>query len=140
MTAQKQRKAGRKSPSLWQWLRNSFVSGLLILLPVGLTFYIVSIIFLKIDSIFGVFFRRLQLFGHSIPGPGFIVTILFILVVGATTRSFLGKKLLTKTDEFVERIPLINRLYRATRQISAAFIANHKTILNEVVLFRYYGV
>ena len=78
------------------WLRTTFVSGLLAILPVGATVFIVWALYNLIDgqvgrnTAFGMVIERVL--GRWIPGLGIIITILLVFVIGIITRSVIGRK------------------------------------------------
>jgi len=77
------------------WLRTTFVSGLLAILPFGATLYIVWFLYQLIDGLvgkntpFGMTIERVL--GRWIPGLGIIATLLLVLTIGAIVRSVLGR-------------------------------------------------
>ncbi len=125
-------------------LRNYFVTGLLVLVPISLTLFIINYLFLKIDSILRdviyKFFRAqlgLPLGDEPIPGLGFITLILLILVTGLLARNYLGKKIIQFGELILARIPIISRIYSTIQQISQAFLSEKREVFKKPVLFEY---
>ncbi len=125
-------------------LRMYFVTGLLVLVPLVLTGYIIWNLFLAIDGILrGVVYNLLlEQFGVSfgktqIPGIGFITLIFVIILTGAVTRNYFGRKVVAFGDQVVDRIPLINRVYGAIKQISQALFSSKREVFEKAVLFEY---
>ena len=125
-------------------LRNYFVTGLLVLVPISLTLFIINYLFLKIDSILRdviyKFFRTqlgLPLGDEPIPGLGFITLILLILVTGLLARNYLGKKVIQFGELILARIPIISRIYSTIQQISQAFLSEKREVFKKPVLFEY---
>ncbi len=125
-------------------LRNYFFTGLLVLIPVVLTGFIIWKLFLAIDSILRPFAYKfiLEQFGlelgqRQFPGLGFITLTILIIITGAIARNYIGKKVVNFGDRLVERIPLINRIYGAIKQISQAFFSSKREVFKKVVLFEY---
>ncbi|RMF62224.1 MAG: DUF502 domain-containing protein [Calditrichaeota bacterium] len=127
--------------------RAYFLTGLLVLVPLVLTGYIIWNLFLAIDGIlrgfaYAFIVRELERFGfhpvpRQIPGLGFITLILVIFLTGVLARNYFGQKLVDLGDRFVQRIPLINRVYSAIKQISHAFLSSKREVFKKAVLFEY---
>lgn len=121
-------------------LKGYFLTGLLVLVPISLTVYIIYELFLAIDGILKqvVFviiresFNAINL--HPIPGVGFITLLLLILGTGMAARSYFGKKLVEVGDRAVTRIPIINRIYGTVQQLSQAFFGEQREFFKKVVL------
>jgi len=123
--------------------RAYFLTGLLVLVPLAVTYFIIKLLFLSIDDILNDFVSRLlyrfglEIGGRRIPGIGFITLILIITFTGLFTRNYFGKKLVDLGDRLMQRIPLINRVYGATKQISQAFFSAKREVFKKAVLFEY---
>ncbi len=125
-------------------LRNYFFTGLLVLVPVVLTGFIIWKLFLAVDGILRPFAYKyilgrfgLELGGRQFPGIGFITLTILIIVTGAIARNYVGKKIVGFGDRLVESIPLINRIYGALKQISQALFSSKREVFKKVVLFEY---
>jgi len=125
-------------------LRTYFFTGLLVLVPLVLTGYIIWNLFLGIDGILKGVINRfiLEQFGFAlahkeIPGVGFITLIIIIMITGAIATNYLGRKVVIYGDKIVNRIPLINRIYSAIKQISEAFFSSQREVFKKAVLFEY---
>lgn len=125
-------------------LRSYFGTGLLVLVPISLTGYIIYHLFLTVDGIFrGVIFEFMRqqlgfrMGDQPIPGLGFITLIVFIVGVGVLARNYFGKQLINYGDKLVTRIPLINRIYVTIQQISEAFFGEKREVFKKAILFHY---
>ena len=98
------------------WLIKNFLRGLVIVVPVALTLYLVYEAFLRID-------RLLEL---RIPGLGFVVTIVFIIVVGALASNFVVRRLLRLMDLVFTRAPLVRIIYASVKDLLEAFVGDKK--------------
>lgn len=125
-------------------IRGYFFTGLLVLVPIILTFIIIRELFFAIDGILRdavVAVLRIQ-FGmdineSQIPGVGFITLIALILLTGVVSRQYFGRQLIAIGEKVVNRIPLIKGVYGAMRQISEAFFSEKRSAFNRVVLIRF---
>jgi len=125
-------------------IRASFLTGLIVLVPLVLTSYIFWNLFLSIDGILrGVVHDFIfQQFGFSfaekqIPGIGFVALLIIIIGVGFVARNYIGNQVVGIGDRIVARIPLINRIYGAIKQISNAFFSSQREVFKKAVLFEY---
>ena len=97
-------------------LTRYFFEGLLFLVPVVATIYVIYIVFVKIDSIFE----------FKLPGLGFLVTILTIIVVGFVASNFLTRRIVRLVDTIFTRFPLIKMIYTSIRDLINAFVGDKK--------------
>jgi uncharacterized membrane protein len=117
-----------------------FLTGLLVLVPISLTVYIIYELFLAIDGILKevIFVLISEWFGvhisQPIPGLGFITLFLLILSTGMAARSYFGKKLVDVGDNVVARIPFISRIYGTVQQVSQAFFGDRHDVFKKTVL------
>lgn len=72
-----------------------------------------------------------------IPGLGLVFTIVFFIVVGWFARNFLGRMIIRASEYLVERMPLINTVYRAVKQVFEMTMGSKSTAFREVVLIQY---
>lgn len=126
---------------LFKRMRTYFFTGLLIILPVVVSVYIISFLFIKTtDYIFnilpGIYVNNLQIkILLRVIALGFLVTT-FILI-GMFGRNIIGRRLLAFAESIMLKIPLLGRIYVAVKQVSEAFLGYDKTILNKVCLVEY---
>lgn len=113
------------SPTRTQKAIQYFLQGLLILGPVSITIYFIYLVFDQIDSIL----RPVII----IPGLGFLIIIVFIILVGYLSSFFLMGRLLSLVDHILERTPGIKLLYSFIRDFFEAFAGNKKKFTNNVL-------
>lgn len=102
-----------------------FVQGLIILAPIGITVYVLYWLFDKVDSILRPYV--------NIPGLGFVIIILFVILVGWISSSFLMGGFINFFDQWMERTPGIKFIYTSTKDFFEAF-AGDKRKFNKAVL------
>lgn len=124
------------------WLRATFVSGLLAILPVGATVYILWFLFRLIGGLvgestpFGMTVERAL--GRWVPGLGVFVTILIILIVGVITRNVLGRTLHYYFERIFFAVPGIRKMYGTLKQFSNALLNRSDTSsFQKVVMFEF---
>jgi len=94
----------------------SFFQGLAVLVPVAVTLYIVYWSVTSVDDILGI----------PIPGVGFGVTIIAIVLIGALARNVAGRRALAMVDRQLERTPIVKLLYGSLRDLMGAFVGDKK--------------
>jgi uncharacterized membrane protein len=125
-------------------IRTYFFTGLLVLVPLGLTYSIIKLLFLTIDDILSdtVSTFILQQFGiqlgeKQIPGIGIATLFILILLTGIIAHNYFGKKIVDFGEQILAKIPLINRVYVATKQISQAFFSPKREVFKKAVLIEF---
>ena len=120
-------------------IRRYFVTGLLVTLPVFFTLYFLFIAFRFIDGIWGklINFYMKKHLGFAIPGLGFILGLLTVLLLGFFATNFLGKKLFHVLERWFLKFPLIRQLYPAVKQIIDALISRDKPAFKKVVMVEF---
>ncbi|MDI6731683.1 MAG: DUF502 domain-containing protein [Candidatus Margulisbacteria bacterium] len=101
---------------MWQKPSAYFFRGLITLLPLLVTIWLLYFMFTFLDSILG---NVIYLFlGHPIPGVGFVVTIALIFLVGYFATYIFGAKLFQLGEELICRVPIVKNIYSAAKQIN----------------------
>ena len=125
-----------KKKSLALILRNYFITGVVILIPIGFTLYL-SKIFIGVSSkIIPENINPNSYLPYSIPGIEIVMSILFITIIGGLSLSFLGKKILKVIDDLFKRIPFLRTIYSAILQMTETF-SNKDNDKKSVVLIEY---
>jgi len=118
-----------------RWLRRSFFTGLLVLLPLVITVYVFYRFFRWIDGFLKPIVARYPFL--DIPGLGFAGVIIIIFLAGTVGGNFFGKRIFRWIEEGFEKIPVIRTLYVAVKQTSEVFLKQDRTVFKEVVLVQY---
>jgi uncharacterized membrane protein len=116
-------------------LRGQFMTGLLVIVPLGATILILVWLFTSIDNILQPAVRAI--WGHNITGIGFGATIILIYVTGTIARNVIGKRIVKYFDSLLDRVPIFRLLYRGIRQVMASFSDADKTGFMQVVLAEF---
>jgi len=120
-------------------LRRYFITGLVVLIPVVLTLYIVGLGFRWVHSLIG---KHLEQFIEStlhwnLPGVGVVLALLIVLVVGFLGSTVIGKKLFGYGEALFYRIPLARTVYPAARQVVDFLFGAKDTPFRKVVMVEY---
>ena len=124
-------------------IRTIFITGLLITLPIAITFFILKFLFKNLDALSPVFTDLLIQAGVPIPEGfripflGFLMTFLIILVVGILTTNIFGKQVVHLGETLVEKIPFVRRIYGGTKQVVVAFANADTDSFQMVVLIEF---
>jgi len=116
-------------------IRTWFLSGLSVILPIGLTFFVLSKLFYFLDGILQEWVTRQ--FGYEVPGLGLIMVVLIVLVVGMITSNFLGKKIVKYGETIIGKIPFIKTIFNPIREIVSNLSANKSGSFKQVVLIDF---
>jgi uncharacterized membrane protein len=101
---------------MWQRLSAYFLRGLITLLPLLVTVWLLWFAFSFLDGILGGILALF--FGHPVPGLGFIITILLIFASGYFATYIFGAKLFKFGEEILYHVPIVKCIYSAAKQIN----------------------
>jgi uncharacterized membrane protein len=110
-------------------LRKSFFTGLLVVIPIGATIYILIFLIEILNDLLPFSFLPY--------GTGIVLTIILITLVGFMTTNFIGKRLIEVGEQVIFRIPLVKNVYAAVKQISDAMLSSPGKKYRRVVLIEY---
>tara|TARA_B100000242_G_scaffold120314_1_gene84340 strand:+ start:6246 stop:6911 length:666 start_codon:yes stop_codon:yes gene_type:complete len=126
----------KKKKSLTLILRNYFITGVVVLVPIGFTLYLSKVLIGISSNIVPENINPNNYLPFAIPGLEIIVTIILITFVGGLSLSFLGKRLLKLIDDLFKRIPFLRTIYSAINQMTETF-SNKDNAKKSVVLIEY---
>jgi uncharacterized membrane protein len=121
-------------------MRKYFVTGLLILVPLAITLWVLNLIVGTMDKsllLLPVAWRPEALFGFAIPGLGTILTLLIIFLTGLATRNFIGKRVVALWDALLRRIPIFNTIYSSVKQVSDTLFSSSGNAFRKALLVQY---
>lgn len=101
-----------------------FFRGLIILLPLLVTIWLLFFFYDFLDGIFG---NIINLTGHHIPGLGFVLIMVLILFVGLISPMILGKRIIHFGDELMNKVPIVRNIYSAVQQVNEVFFMQKDT-------------
>ena len=122
--------------SVFASLRTTFLRGIGVLIPLGLTYWFFQSLLNAIDGILSPLFERWL--GHHVPGLGFLAMLIIIFLVGLLTRNLFGRLVLAWFENLVRSIPLVRSVYSAIKELVNAFGVEGKgKTFREVVMTEY---
>ena len=126
----------KKKKSLTLILRNYFITGIIVLIPIGFTLYLTKFLISVSSNIIPENINPNSYLPYAIPGIEIVISIFFITIVGGLSLSFLGKRILKFIDDLFKKIPFLRTIYSAILQMTESFSSkdNNK---KSVVLVEY---
>ena len=129
-------KLKRKGISILGRLRNYFIAGIVVLVPIGITLYLTRF-FISISSkLIPSELNPNSYLPFAIPGLEILLAIIFITIIGSLSLSFIGKKILKIFNDILKRIPILRTIYSAIGQMTET-LAPKKGSKKSVVLVEY---
>ena len=113
------KKGSKKSFSLT--LRNYFITGVVVLIPIGFTLYLTKILIGISSNLIPKNINPNSYLPFNIPGVEIIISILLITIVGGLSLSFFGRRILKLIDDLFKRIPFLRTVYSAIVQMTETF-------------------
>ena len=117
---------------MMQWLRRSFLAGLVVTVPLFITVVALVWLFRFIDGVATPL--STNLIGREVPGLGVLVTTAVILLAGALATNVLGRRILRRGEQWLLNVPLFKTVYAPVKQLVAAFSPDSETGFKKVVI------
>ena len=130
------RKLKRKSISVFAKLRNYFITGIVVLVPIGITLYLTKFFISVSSKLIPSEINPNSYLPFLIPGLEIILAIIFITLIGYLSLSFIGKKILQLFNDLLKKIPILRTIYSAIGQMAATLAPKRKN-KKSVVLIEY---
>ncbi len=126
-------------------LRNAFITGVVVILPLGVTMIVINFLLEKLGTPASNFFfwyldadwRDLPAVELGLKFISVVVVFLLITLLGYFSKFFIGRFILNSLERLLDRVPFINSVYRTVKQIVDTFSQQDKAIFQEVVLIEY---
>ncbi len=126
----------KKKKSITLVIRNYFITGVIVLIPIGFTLYL-SKIFIGLSSkLLPENINPNNYLPYQIPGIEILIALIFITIIGGLSLSFLGKRILKFIDDLFKKIPFLRTIYSAILQMTETF-SNKSNDKKSVVLIEY---
>ena len=122
--------------SIFAKLRNNFIAGIVVLIPIGITLYL-TLFFIRISgNIIPKEINPNNYLPFNIPGVEILVALIFITIIGWISLSFLGKKFFELFNNILKKIPILRTIYSAIGQMTESFTKSENK-QKSVVLLEY---
>lgn len=123
----------------WGWLgkqlRNKFFLGVLVIVPLTATIWLLIWVFNSVDHILQPVIK--YVWGHPVPGVGFGIFILLIYLAGIIASNIIGKRIIAFADTLLGKVPLFRQLYGGIKQVLQSFVAPGETGFMRVVFVEF---
>jgi len=121
-------------------MRKYFITGLLILVPIAITVWVLSLVINTMDQSLLLLpqqWRPESLIGYRIPGLGTILTVAIVFVTGLLTNNLIGNYLVRVWERLLHRIPVVSSLYGSVKQVSDTLFSSSGNAFRKAVLIPY---
>ena len=122
--------------SIFTKIRNYFIAGIVVLIPIGITLYLTLFLIRISGNIIPKEINPNNYLPFDIPGVEIIIALIIITVTGWLSLSFLGKKFFELFDNILKKIPILRTIYSAIGQMTESFTKNDNK-QKSVVLLEY---
>ena len=127
----------RKLFTFFSKLRNYFITGIVVLVPIGITLYLTKF-FISISSkLIPYNLNPNNYLPFAIPGLEILLSVIFITIIGGISLSFIGKRILKLVNDLFKRIPILRTIYSAIGQMTESLAPNKRNNKKSVVLIQY---
>jgi len=130
-----------RRPVLFAGLRASFLTGLIVIAPIGLTIWLIWTVVGWIDGfvlpLVPYNFRPEQYIGINLRGVGVIIFLIFTVIVGWIAKGLLGRSLIRWAESLVERTPVVRSIYSGIKQIAETVFAQSERSFEKACLIEY---
>lgn len=116
-------------------LRKTLVAGILVLVPIVVTFKVMEILFKFTDGILGNALSKLL--KARIPGLGLLLFLVLIYLSGLAIRTFFGKNFLKRAELLIDKVPVVRTIYSGVKQLLGPFGEDSKKTFGKPVLIEY---
>lgn len=121
-------------------VKRYFITGLLIWIPLAITFMVLAWIVGTLDQIIEwlpVEAQPRSLFGFNLPGLGVLATLLIVLLTGLTAANVLGQRLVRYWEALLGRIPVVKSIYSSVKQVSDTLLSSNGQAFRKALLVQY---
>ncbi|AZP12775.1 DUF502 domain-containing protein [Undibacterium parvum] len=121
-------------------MRKYFITGLLILVPLAITLWVLHSVISTMDQsllLLPAQWRPEQLFGFKVLGIGTILTLLIVFVTGLLAQNFIGNYVVEAWEALLKRIPIVNSIYSSVKQVSDTLFSSSGNAFSKALLVQY---
>ena len=119
---------------MWQSIKRRIFAGLLAIVPIAVTFWILKLLFTFFDGFAAPILKRI---GIEIPGLGIILTLVIVFLLGLFVTNVLGKTLFKWGERILAKLPIVNTIYKTIKQITSAFSGSTVKSFQQVIFMQY---
>ena len=127
----------RRSISIIARLRNYFITGIVVQVPIGITLYLTKFFISVSSKLIPYNLNPNNYLPFAIPGLEILLSVIFITFIGGVSLSFIGKRILKFVNDLFKRIPILRTIYSAIGQMTESLAPNKRNNKKSVVLIQY---
>lgn len=125
---------------MWKAIRTNITVGLVLVTPLVITAFVANWLFtITTNQFIGLFPQAIrdENLGFVLRIAALLIVIFVLFVIGVLARNIVGRRIYQLGDRVLAKIPVVNRIYIAARQVIDAFITQRETVFNQVVIVQY---
>jgi len=126
---------GRARNPIVKRIRTYVVAGLIVLVPIIITWKLLVWLFSIVDGILSWLVPHV--FGRAIPGVGLVATVILVLLVGVLAANIFGRRMIHYGESLIRRTPIVRSVYVTMKQITDAFVRQEQAAFSRVCLVEY---
>ncbi len=127
--------------NIFRHLRTKIITGILVILPLGITFLVLKFIFNALDNILGPLLPEVPIYLFhrlfTLPGLGVVSFFLLLYLFGVIATNVLGRKLVNWGDRLFTTIPVVKNIYASSKQLTDAFSSTRKGAFRQAVFVEF---
>ena len=127
----------KRRVSIFARLRNYFITGIVVLVPIGITLYLTKFFISVSSKLIPFNLNPNNYLPFAIPGLEILLSVIFITFIGGVSLSFIGKRILKFVNDLFKRIPILRTIYSAIGQMTESLAPNKRNNKKSVVLIQY---
>ena len=127
----------KRRVSIFARLRNYFITGIVVLVPIGITLYLTKFFISVSSKLIPYNLNPNNYLPFAIPGLEILLSVIFITFIGGVSLSFIGKRILKFVNDLFKRIPILRTIYSAIGQMTESLAPNKRNNKKSVVLIQY---
>lgn len=121
-------------------MKKYFITGLLVLVPVVITFWVLSTLIQTMDQsllLLPEAWQPKKLFGFSMVGIGALLTIVVVFVTGVIATNIFGQQLILLWEAMLSRVPVVKSIYSSVKQVSDTIFSDSGNAFRQALLVEY---
>jgi uncharacterized membrane protein len=121
-------------------MKKYLIAGLLVWIPLGITLLVIKLLVDVTDKTLLLLPAQYQpeiLFGFKVPGLGVVLSTIIVLVTGMIVANFFGRSLVAMWENFLARIPFVNKIYTGVKQVMETVLSSQGQAFRKVLLIEY---
>ena len=118
-------------------LKRYFLTGLLVITPIWGTVLVLKTLFVTVDSILGNVLAELVVPEYYVPGLGILTLLLLIFLAGILATNLIGKKMVKRWEEFLDRVPIVRSIYATLKSVTDILSFKQREKYDKVVMIQF---